>query len=263
MLGRHRPAANARGFRSRRLLAAGLLCTLLVGFASLAHADRYEYKDPWENVNRKVFAFNEGVDRFVFVPVATTWDFIMPDLVQTGIRNFFHNLYMPVTLVNDVLQIKPGAFSQDVVRIVMNTTFGIGGLIDVASWSDIPKNNETFGQTLGYYGVPPGPYMVLPLLGPSNPRESFGLVVDTATLPHQYFVPFWVTWGSRGLELLNRRAYYLEDIAQSRRDAFDFYIFVRNAYNQNLEQKTSGDDYEDESEEDLYFDPEDEDYDDY
>jgi phospholipid-binding lipoprotein MlaA len=238
---------------------------LMIGFvsgaASLAQAQETEYRDPWEGVNRKIFAFNEGVDRFVFVPVATGWDFVMPDLVQKGIRNFFHNLYMPVTLVNDILQVKPGAVAQDVTRIVMNTAFGIGGLIDVASYAEIPRNDETFGQTLGVYGVPPGPYMVLPFLGPSNPRESFGLVVDTATLPHQYFVPFYITWGGRGLEILNRRAYYLQEIAQSRRDAFDFYIFVRNAYNQNLEQKVRGERFEEESEDDLYSSPDEEDYD--
>ena len=86
-------------------------------------------------------------------------------------------------------------------------------------------------------------------------------MVDTATLPHQYFVPFYITWGSRGLEILNRRAYYLQEIAQSRRDAFDFYIFVRNAYNQNLEQKVRGERFEEESEDDLYSSPDEEDYD--
>ncbi len=261
MLGFHLESAATAVSRSRHLMVLVVLCGCLAGLAPIASAEQHKSSDPWEKTNRKIFAFNEKVDQWALAPLAKGWDFVIPELVQTGIRNFFHNLYMPITLVNDILQLKPGPAAQDIVRIVVNTTFGIGGFIDVASWQEIPKNDENFGQTLGHYGVPPGPYLVWPFLGSSNPRQTFGLVVDTATLPHQYFVPIYVTWGSRGLELLNRRAFYLEEVAQSRRDAFDFYIFVRNAYNQNLANKVHGSSYDEESEDDLYFDADDDDYD--
>jgi len=201
-------------------------------------------------MNRGIFAFNEKVDNYVLEPAAKAWDFVVPGFAQTGLRNFFDNLKIPTIFVNDLLQGKPDAAALDVVRLISNSIFGIAGFIDVATMVDIPKSYEDFGQTLGVWGVPSGPYLVVPLLGPYTLRSGFGQVVDATAASYAYFTPFWTqvanlsaagnagaSVGFKGLELLNLRAIYLEEIEQSRRDAFDYYVFIRNAYLQNRRAK--------------------------
>jgi phospholipid-binding lipoprotein MlaA len=251
-----------------------------------------ERPDPWEPMNRGVFAFNETLDKYALEPVATAWDFILPGFVQTGLENFFINLNTPIVLANDLLQAKPGAAIEDFARFFHNTVFGLGGFIDVASKFDVPKNDEDFGQTLGYWGAPAGPYLVVPILGPYTLRDGIGEIIDTAASSYAYTTPFWygvanlngvetvgASIGVKGLELLNLRAIFLEEIDASRRDAFDYYIFIRNAYLQNrrakiLDQTDSSvvdegdlyfydeDDLEDGEFEEDYDDDEEEDYDD-
>ena len=170
-------------------------------------------------------------------PAATGWDWALPEVVQTGIRNFYDNITMPVTLANDILQLKPRAAVQDLGRIVVNTTAGVGGLLDVASMIEIPENDEDFGQTLGRYGVPPGPYLVIPLLGPSTVRDVWRYPADAAVTPHNYFVPLWASLTIRVVENFNIRAYYLEELREARESAFDYYVFVRSAYLQIREHK--------------------------
>jgi phospholipid-binding lipoprotein MlaA len=202
--------------------------------------------DPWESMNRSIFAFNEKLDNFVLEPAATAWDFVLPGFAQTGLRNFFDNLRFPTLFVNDLLQGKPDAAAFDVLRLIYNSVFGLGGFIDIATMVDIPKSDEDFGQTLGVWGVPSGPYLMVPLLGSYTIRSGFGDVVEATATSYAYFTPFWTqvvhlngletlgaSVGMRGIELLNLRAIYLEEIAASRLDAFDFYVFVRNAYLQN------------------------------
>ncbi len=121
-----------------------------------------ERPDPLEKVNRGIFAFNEGLDRYALEPIATAWDFVIPGFAQEGIQNFYHNLEMPIIVANDILQAKPMAVVEDVARFFFNTTLGLAGFVDVASRVGIPDNDEDFGQTLGYWGVPPGPYLVVP-----------------------------------------------------------------------------------------------------
>ena len=236
-----------------------------------------EKPDPWEPMNRAVFAFNEGLDRYALEPVATVWDFVLPGFVQTGINNVFQNLNMPVVLVNDLLQLKPKAAVEDLARLVHNSVFGLAGLIDVASMSGIPENDEDFGQTLGYWGVPPGPYLMVPILGPYTLRDGIGEIVETGATSYAYFTPFWyevvglngvetfgASAGLMGLELLNLRAIYLEEIEGSRKDAFDYYTFIRSAYLQNRRAKVLDQtDIPADDEGDLYFDEDDdeEDYD--
>lgn len=223
---------SQRGSRARWIVILLTLGGLLPGCATNG-------PDPLESWNRRVFAFNEGVDEFVLEPVATGWDFVAPEVVQTGVRNFFVNLHMPVTLANDLLQWKPLAAAQDFSRILVNTTAGIVGLIDVASMIEIPKNQEDFGQTLGRYGAPPGAYLVIPVLGPSSVRDVFKYPADAAATPHIYFVPYWVSYSARAVEMVNLRAYYLEEVRENRESAFDFYVFVRNAYLQNRRRKVA------------------------
>lgn len=217
---------------------------LLVGCATP------ERPDPLERMNRGIFAFNETLDQYAIEPVAKGWDFVVPQIVQESIQDFFNNLNMPIVFANNVLQAKPGAAGWDIVRFVFNSTFGLAGFIDIATIVEIPENDEDFGQTLGYWGVPTGAYLMLPILGPSTIRDGTGLIVDTAASSYAYFTPFWydvvglngletlgASVGVKAFELMNLRALFLEEIDASRADAFDYYVFVRNAYLQNRRAK--------------------------
>lgn len=219
-----------QGSRARWSAPLLALAGLLAGCATTG-------PDPLERLNRPIFAFNEGVDKYVLEPVATGWDVVAPELVQTGVRNFFDNLRMPITLVNDILQLKPIAAMEDLSRFVLNTTAGVGGILDVASMIEIPENSEDFGQTLGRYGIPAGPYLVIPLLGPSTIRDVWRYPADAAVTPYTYFVPGWASLTLRVVENFNLRAYYLEEVFENRKDALDYYVFVRNAYLQLREHR--------------------------
>jgi phospholipid-binding lipoprotein MlaA len=136
--------------------------------------------DPWESMNRRIYNFNAIFDNYVFLPVVNAYEFVLPVFAQTGISNFYHNLTEVTNLMNSLLQFKFVKAVNTFGRIAINTTVGLGGLIDVATLNDgIKREDEDFGQTLGFYGLGPGPYLVLPILGPSNLRDTAGLGVDT------------------------------------------------------------------------------------
>ncbi|MCP4288822.1 MAG: VacJ family lipoprotein [Gammaproteobacteria bacterium] len=135
--------------------------------------------DPWEGFNRTMYNFNARFDEYIFLPVVDGYRFITPTIVQAGVTNFFNNLGDLKTLLNTIVQLKPMPSLETASRLVWNTTAGLLGVIDVASAMDITRHEEDFGQTLGHYGVGDGPYLVLPILGPSNLRDTTGLVVDT------------------------------------------------------------------------------------
>jgi len=136
--------------------------------------------DPWEPMNRRIYNFNAIFDNYVFLPVVQAYEFVLPGFAQTGITNFFNNLTEVTNLMNSLLQFKFVKAVNTVGRIVINTTVGLGGLIDMAKLNDgIEREDEDFGQTLGFYGLGPGPYLVLPILGPSNVRDTAGLAVDS------------------------------------------------------------------------------------
>jgi phospholipid-binding lipoprotein MlaA len=158
---------------------------------------------------------------------------VLPDVVQTGVSNFFLNLWMPRTFLNDVLQAKPVDALEDVGRFAINSTVGLLGFIDVASRIGIDDNEEDFGQTLGVWGVPAGPYVVIPFLGPSTARDVAGLPLDIAMSPTWYIANSPI--GVFLIEILNRRAGAQEELLQSRAEAIDWYQFVRDAYLQNRE----------------------------
>lgn len=208
--------------------------------------------DPLEPMNRGVFWFNERVDRYVLEPVATGWDWVLPDRVQEAVGDFFANLRFPINLVNDLLQGKPRRAAVDTGRFLVNTTLGLAGFFDLAADFGLQRRDEDFGQTLGWWGVGFGPYIVLPLLGPSSPRDIAGMPLDGALAVYPFFVDWWVSASARGVYLVNWRSTVLDEIAQERRDAFDYYAFVRNAYFQyrqrqvedgeEAEQAPSGDD---------------------
>jgi phospholipid-binding lipoprotein MlaA len=253
----------------RRKLVAVLCAAFWSG--SLACASN-SGPDPWEKMNRGIFAFNEAADAWVIEPVAKGWNFVLPDFVQTGIDNFFTNANAPVEILNNLLQ---GEIEEGYVqtwRFLLNTTVGVAGLVDVASLSDWPSYPEDFGLTLGTWGVPNGPYLVLPIFGASTVRDTAGLGVDAAAAPYGYFVPIYVTVAARATDMLNTRAIFHEEITQSREEAFDFYLFVRSAYLQNRAARLSGSlsgrarqgvvTGGVESEEDLYYFDDEEDWDD-
>lgn len=215
--------------------------------------------DPWEGFNRKIFWFNEKLDQFVLEPVATGWDWVLPDLAQTSIRNVYDHLRFPVIVVNDALQLKPVAVAEDLGRFTINTLWGVGGIWDAAALVDLEANDEDFGQTLGYWGVPPGPYLVLPFFGPSSPRDTVGLAGDAAIGYGAWFaagIPIFISASMTTVDIVNRRSLLLEEIDEERKAAFDFYVFVRNAWIQNRERRVRDGEQEAvelEDEQDLYY----------
>jgi phospholipid-binding lipoprotein MlaA len=228
---------------------------LFVTASALLFACASTGPDPLERSNRKVFWFNEKVDRYALEPVAKGWDAAIPERAQLALRHFFENLQMPIVMANDILQLKPRAVLDDVLRLLTNTTFGLGGFLDVASREGIPLNDEGFGQTLGWWGVPEGTYLMLPFLGPSTPRQLVGTAADAAGSVPSYFIPLWASVASRSVDILNTRARYLEEVDQNRHDAFDYYLFVRDAYLNNLRKRVADGEAEpeQEDEDDLYY----------
>ncbi len=165
--------------------------------------------DPWEPMNRHIYRFNANFDKFVFLPVIRGYRFILPRFARTGLSNFFSNLEEPSIIVNSILQFAPIKTVKSVARLTVNSTVGIGGLFDVAQHWKLPGEHEDFGQTLGFYGLGPGPYLVLPLLGPSSLRDTGGLLVDRAmiSIPVGIWLPSaapYVT-GSSLLEAIQTR----------------------------------------------------------
>jgi len=134
--------------------------------------------DPWESMNRRIYNFNAVLDEYVFLPVVRAYEFVLPNFAQTGVTNFFNNLGEIDNLLNSLLQGKIVKVFNTIGRIAMNTTVGIGGLIDVATYEGVKRENEDFGQTLAFYGVGPGPYLILPVAGPYNLRDAAGWGVD-------------------------------------------------------------------------------------
>jgi phospholipid-binding lipoprotein MlaA len=211
-----------------KLLMGLALAGLMSGCATLPSGER-DPRDRFERTNRAVYKFNDALDRGVGQPVAKAYVKLTPAPVRKGVGNFFRNLTYPTVIVNDLLQLKVKGFATDTARLVVNTTLGIGGLFDPASQFGMPTGDEDFGQTLGHWGVPPGPYMVLPVLGPSNVRDTAGLVGDHFTDPKSYVNNNYVYWGVTGLELVDERAELLatDDVLAR---AYDPYAFMRNAY---------------------------------
>jgi phospholipid-binding lipoprotein MlaA len=187
--------------------------------------------DPLEPFNRAMFSFNDSVDRAVLKPVAQGYRSVVPDLVRTGVSNFFSNLEDAWICVNNLLQGKFEDGGEDLGRFVFNSTFGLAGIFDFATDAGFQKHNEDFGQTLGRWGVADGPYLVLPLLGPSNFRDTVGWAGDYFTDPEFYLVSqspeTWIVFGTR---VINVRTNLLETERIFDAAAIDKYAFLRDAY---------------------------------
>jgi len=186
--------------------------------------------DPWEKMNRGIFAFNEAADVYVLVPVARGWRWVTPHFLHVAIRNFNGLILMPTILFNNVLQLKGEHVMEDIGRIMVNVSFGLLGLVDVASMMGLPANDEGFGQTLGYWGASPGPYLVLPLFGPSTVRGGIGRLGDGAGTFYFSWLPIWATFLVRGVDIISWRSDLIEEIALTRRESLDYYVFQREAY---------------------------------
>jgi phospholipid-binding lipoprotein MlaA len=192
--------------------------------------------DPWESFNRKMFAFNRQVDRYVFKPVARVWNFVVPDLAQQSLANAFDNIAMPRRLVNHILQLRMENAGRELARFFLNISMGVGGFFDVATELGISRIDADTGQTLGRYGVGPGPYLVLPFLPPLTVRDGIGFGADGAMQPLSYVAPFGATVGMRGGQIVNDRSLNLETFEELERMTFDLYSAVRNAYLQRRQR---------------------------
>jgi phospholipid-binding lipoprotein MlaA len=224
-----------------------LFCLLLVltGCATVP-SGKADPRDPWERFNRSVFNFNEALDRAIARPVAKGYVKVTPRVVRTGVSNFFNNLETVPNIVNDVLQGKMGQAGRDSGRFLLNSTLGLAGLFDPASAAGFEQNDEDLGQTLGKWGVKSGPYLMLPILGPSTVRDAFSRAADTYLEPVAYLGDESTRYIIRAVDLLDGRANLLELDAQLER-TFDRYAFVRNAWLQRREYQVKDGDIEDES----------------
>ncbi len=212
----------------RRIVAA-LLLTPLALLSGCATGPGRDPADPLEPLNRATFRFNDTLDRHVAQPVARTYNRAVPRFVRTGVDNFFSNLGDVPVMLNDFAQLRLMDGMNDLMRVAVNSTFGLLGVLDIATPAGIAKRNQDFGLTLGHYGVPAGPYLVLPLFGPSTFRDAAGFGVDQYASPVTYAKPALrnTLWG---VDFVSTRARYLNATNLLEQAALDRYLFVRDAY---------------------------------
>ena len=188
--------------------------------------------DPFERFNEKMFWFNrEVLDRFVLKPIATGWDFLLPDPVQRGVHNFFDNLAVVRRVVNNTLQLKFNGAATELARFGINSTIGVVGFFDVAKDGfGIEQRDEDTGQTFGVWGAGPGPFLVLPFLPPLTIRDGIGYAFDAAMTPYTYFIPWWGTLAGTLTYTVNERSLNLDRFERVAESTVDLYGAVRNAY---------------------------------
>lgn len=214
-----------------RLAAALLLAGGLAACASIPPGAGSNPVDPWEVYNRHMFDFNDRVDSAVIKPIAEAYEAVLPEAVRHCVNNAFRNLGEPVNAINDLLQAKPSDAMVDLSRFFWNSTAGLLGCFDLAAKAGAPRNNEDFGQTLGRWGLAPGPYFVLPLLGPSSTRDAFGRLFDfLGTDPIWYINEIPLRNSLVGVRLVDTRASLLPAEKVLVAAALDKYQFVRDAY---------------------------------
>jgi len=224
---------NAVTLSRLRACAAAAAVLVLTGCATTASNPQ----DPLEGYNRAVFSFNDAVDRTVLKPTATAYKNVVPGFAQTGVNNFFGNLSDAWSMVNNLLQGKGEEGATDFGRVALNSTFGIFGVLDIASEAGMQKHNEDFGQTLGKWGVPSGPYLMLPLLGPSTVRDTAALPADIAGDAWKYKDPAnWRNIGA-GIRIVDKRASLLDASSLMEEAALDRYEFLRDGYLQRRQSQ--------------------------
>lgn len=218
----HTPSRTARALLGVALCAALTACATNTGTT--------DARDPYESFNRSVYRFNEGLDRAILKPVATGYRTVVPAPARTGVSNFFGNLEDVRSFANQVLQLKGEAAMTSLFRVLVNTTFGLGGVLDVATEMRLERQHSDFGLTLGHWGLPSGPYLVLPLLGPSSVRDTAGLPLDYVSHPVTYLEPRSHSYALRGLDIVNTRANLLRAGETLDQAALDRYIMLRDLY---------------------------------
>ncbi len=210
-------------------LFVALLLTPLLGFATNANAENE--KDPYESFNRGIYEFNEVLDEIVLEPVAKGYDYVMPGFAQTGVSNFFNNIRDFITVVNDLLQLDLKNTTNDSGRVIMNSTIGLLGLVDVHSMSGGERRHEDFGTTLEFYGWENSNYLVLPLFGPSSIRDGAGLIVDGAFIdPISYLNNVSLRNQLRLVQIIDARASLIDATDIIDEASFDGYTFQRDSY---------------------------------
>jgi len=210
-----------------RFLAPLFLAALLAGCATTGAGYA---KDPWEGFNRGVFSFNDGLDKAVLKPVATGYQKVVPRFAREGVTNFYANLEDVGTSLNNLLQGKFKEGASDAGRVVVNTLLGVLGLWDIATPMGLEKHYEDFGQTLGWWGVPPGPYLVLPLLGPSTARDGPAKIIDPAWYWPRALDNDRLYWSLWALDKVNQRQILLQSEKVLDEAALDRYTFIRDAW---------------------------------
>lgn len=211
------------------LTAVLALLALLQGCATVSAAAA-DPRDPWEGMNRKVYAFNDAVDQALVKPLARAYVEVVPGVVRTGVRQFIGNLSDVWSFVNSGLQLKGQQATAGFMRVVINSTIGLYGVLDVATEMGLPKKKEDFGQTLGHWGVQPGPFVVLPLLGPSTLRDTVALSADMQFSPSQFFDQNASRVAVTGLNIIDTRAGLLSATDALIQASLDPYSFVRDAW---------------------------------
>lgn len=218
-------------WRAGVILVGVVLCLCAAAEDPVQHP-----KDPWEGLNRIVYAFNDTADRFVLSPVTRGYEAVAPDAVETGINNFFSNFDDIGVATNNLLQLKFAEAGSDTGRVLVNTTLGLLGWFDVASSLGLTKHDEDFGQTLGYWGIGTGPYLVLPFLGPSNLRDAPGKLADITlwmnTLPE---LAASEETALVSLNVINEHSQYLNLEARTDELGHERYVFLRDVYLDNRE----------------------------
>lgn len=204
-----------------KIIILGILVLITTGCSTTGGPD------PYEGFNRGVMKFNDGADKRILKPITRGYRAVTPDIVETGVGNFFSNLNEPVVALNQLLQGKPGLALNDVGRFLINSTIGIGGIIEVADSVGLEKHQEDFGQTFGVWGIEQGPYLVLPFWGPSNPRDAIGDFIGAYGFAPRYLDEVRARNILYGLSIINRRASLLdaEELVTG-----DRYLFIRDAY---------------------------------
>ncbi|MFM2343636.1 MAG: hypothetical protein RLZZ210_244 [Pseudomonadota bacterium] len=208
-------------FKTLKVISIIASCLMLSACATVDHI---------EGVNRKVFGFNEKVDEYFLKPVATGYNNYTPAPLKSAISNIYNNIEDVYSIANNVLQLKPQGVAEDTMRVAINTVLGLGGTIDIASKAGILRHKEDFGQTMGYWGIPDGPYIVLPILGPSTLRDTFGTALNTTLSPSALMHKDLERIVYNSVNIVRLRANLLDVTNSVDELALDKYNFVKNAY---------------------------------
>lgn len=186
--------------------------------------------DPWQPFNRRVFAFNRALDRWLLDPLGRAYSALLPDPAEKAVRRLFENLDQPAVVVNDVLQLEGRRAGRATARFLVNSTLGLAGLFDPAARMRLPARDADFGQTLGKAGMRPGPFLVAPLLGPSDPRDLLGTIVDGLLHPEAWLLPLRIQLPIESVDAVSEKESHREELDELERASVDYYAALRSGY---------------------------------